>query len=40
MSLIGLRLGQKLGGRIEQGREVFGGIVLILVGLALAFGWL
>lgn len=40
MSLIGLELGQQLGGRIEQGSEAFGGIVLILVGLALAFGWL
>ena len=40
MSLIGLELGQQFGGRIEQGSEIFSGIVLILVGLALAFGWL
>jgi putative Mn2+ efflux pump MntP len=37
MSLIGLELGRKLGERIEQGSEIFGGAVLILVGLALAF---
>jgi putative Mn2+ efflux pump MntP len=40
MSLIGLELGQQLGVRIEQGSEVFGGIVLILAGFAYAFGWL
>ena len=37
MSLIGLELGRKLGERMEQGSEIFGGVVLILVGLALAF---
>jgi manganese efflux pump family protein len=37
MSLIGLELGRKLGERLEQGSEIFGGVVLILVGLALAF---
>jgi putative Mn2+ efflux pump MntP len=37
MSLIGLELGRKLGERMEQGGEIFGGVVLILVGLALAF---
>ena len=36
MSLIGLELGHKLGARIEQGSKLFGGVVLILVGLALA----
>lgn len=40
MSLIGLELGQQLGVRIEQGSEAFGGIVLIMAGLAFAFGWL
>lgn len=37
MSLIGLELGRKLGERMEEGSEIFGGMVLILVGLALAF---
>jgi manganese efflux pump family protein len=37
MSLIGLELGHKLGAWIERGSELFGGVVLILVGLALAF---
>ena len=37
MSLIGLELGRKLGERIEQRSEIFGGAVLILVGIALAF---
>ena len=37
MSLIGLELGNKLGAWLERGSELFGGVVLILVGLALAF---
>jgi manganese efflux pump family protein len=37
MSLIGLELGRELGERIEQKSEIFSGVVLILVGLALAF---
>ena len=37
MSLIGLELGNKLGAWLERRSELFGGVVLILVGLALAF---
>lgn len=37
MSLIGLELGRKLGEDIEQRAEIFSGVVLIRVGLALAF---
>ena len=38
MSLVGLELGSRLGTRIEAWSEELGGGVLILVGLALAFG--
>lgn len=38
MSLLGLQLGQRLGGRVEQWSDELGGIVLVLVGVALAAG--
>lgn len=38
MSLVGLELGQRLGERIEEWAEEIGGAVLVLIGLALAFG--
>ena len=38
MSLIGLELGGRLGGRVEEWAEELGGGVLILVGIALAAG--
>ncbi|SRR5579883_272009 len=38
MSLIGLELGQRLGERFERWSEVIGGVILILVGLAIGFG--
>ena len=37
MSLIGLEPGQKLGEWMEQGSEILGGVVLIIVEPALAF---
>jgi putative Mn2+ efflux pump MntP len=40
MSLLGLELGSRLGQRIERWSEEIGGGVLILVGIALPFGWL
>jgi putative Mn2+ efflux pump MntP len=40
MSLVGLELGNRLGQRIERWSEEIGGGVLILVGIALLFGWL
>ena len=40
LSLLGLELGHRLGSRVEQWSEELGGAVLILVGLALAFGLL
>lgn len=40
MSLAGLELGARLGERIERWSEEFGAVVLILVGIALFFGWL
>lgn len=40
MSLVGLELGNRLGQRIERWSEEIGGGVLILVGVALLFGWL
>ena len=40
LSLVGLELGSRLGTRIEAWSEELGGGVLILVGLALAFGLL
>jgi len=40
MSLVGLELGSRLGQRIERWSEEIGGGVLILVGVALLFGWL
>lgn len=38
MSLLGLELGQRLGERVEEWAEEIGGGVLVLIGLALAFG--
>ena len=38
LSLVGLELGSRLGARIEAWSEELGGSVLILVGLAIAFG--
>lgn len=40
MSLVGLELGQQLGGVVERWSEEIGGAVLILVGAAIAFGLL
>jgi putative Mn2+ efflux pump MntP len=40
MSLAGLELGNRLGRRIQSWSEVAGGAVLLLVGLALALGFL
>ncbi len=40
MSLVGFELGSRLGQRIERWSEEIGGGVLILVGIALLFGWL
>jgi len=40
MSLVGLELGNRLGQRIERWSEEIGGGVLVLVGIALVFGWL
>ena len=40
MSLVGLELGNHLGQRIERWSEEIGWGVLILVGIALLFGWL
>ncbi|HEX6489117.1 MAG TPA: manganese efflux pump [Candidatus Dormibacteraeota bacterium] len=40
LSLLGLELGQRLGARIEEWSEELGGAVLVLIGLALAFGLL
>jgi len=40
MSLVGLEPGSRLGQRIERWSEEIGGGVLILVGIALLFGWL
>jgi manganese efflux pump family protein len=40
MSLVGLELGNHVGKRIEGWSEVFSGIILILVGLAIGFGLL
>lgn len=40
MSLLGLELGHRLGTRVEAWSEELGGAVLILVGLALAIGFL
>jgi putative Mn2+ efflux pump MntP len=38
MSLLGLELGQRLGEKFEKWSEVIGGVILILVGLALGLG--
>ncbi|MBR8834467.1 MAG: manganese efflux pump [Stigonema ocellatum SAG 48.90 = DSM 106950] len=38
MSLIGLELGQRLGEKFERWSELIGGVILILVGLAIGFG--
>jgi len=38
LSLLGLELGQRLGERVEEWAEELGGGVLVLIGLALAFG--
>ena len=38
MSLIGLELGQRLGEKFERWSELIGGIILLLVGLAIGFG--
>jgi len=40
MSLVGLELGSRLGARVEQWSDELGGAVLILVGIAIAFGLL
>jgi putative Mn2+ efflux pump MntP len=40
MSLLGLELGSRLGSRVEAWSEELGGTVLILVGIALAVGFL
>lgn len=40
MSLIGLELGHRLGRRVEEWSEEIGGVVLILVGIAIATGLL
>ena len=40
MSLLGLELGSRLGTRVEAWSEELGGAVLILVGLAIAVGFL
>jgi manganese efflux pump family protein len=40
MSLVGLELGNRLGQRVERWSEEIGGGVLVLVGIALLFGWL
>jgi putative Mn2+ efflux pump MntP len=40
MSLIGLELGSRLGTRVEAWSEELGGGVLILVGIAIAVGFL
>jgi len=40
LSLLGLELGNRLGSRVEKWSEELGGGVLVLVGLALAFGLL
>ena len=40
MSLVGLQLGQHLSERFEEWSEVFGGSVLLLVGIALLFNLL
>jgi len=40
MSLIGLELGQRLGEKFERWSEVIGGVILILVGLAIGFSLL
>ncbi|HXJ48517.1 MAG TPA: manganese efflux pump, partial [Candidatus Acidoferrum sp.] len=38
MSLAGLELGHRLGRRVEEWSEEIGGVVLILVGVAVAIG--
>lgn len=40
LSLLGLELGSRLGSRVERWSEEIGGVVLVLVGLALALGLL
>ena len=40
LSLLGLELGNRLGSRVERWSEEISGAVLVLVGLALAFGLL
>jgi putative Mn2+ efflux pump MntP len=40
LSLIGLEIGDRLGTRVERGSEIAGGVVLVAVGCALAFGLL
>jgi putative Mn2+ efflux pump MntP len=40
LSLLGLELGSRLGKRVEAWSEELGGGVLVLIGLALAFGLL
>jgi putative Mn2+ efflux pump MntP len=40
MSLVGLEIGGRLGARFEQRSEIVGGVVLVGVGCALAFGLL
>ena len=37
MSLLGLELGQRLGEKFEQWSETIGGVILLLVGLAVGF---
>jgi putative Mn2+ efflux pump MntP len=38
MSLVGLEVGDRLGGQVERWSSEVGGIVLILVGAAIASG--
>lgn len=38
LSLIGLELGQQLGVRVEHNSELFSGIVVMAVGVAIAAG--
>jgi len=38
MSLVGLELGARLGGCVEHSSELVGGVVLIVVGIAIAVG--
>lgn len=40
MTLVGLEIGSRLGARLERGGRAIGAVVLILLGVVLAAGWL